>query len=63
MNRTNDTKYIFHDLVAMVAARSRHLRLETGKAGIFVQDQLLLHNTVELYNLQSDPPETVNLSG
>ena len=63
MNRTNDTKYIFHDLVAVVAGRSHRLRLETGKAGSFVQDQLLVHTTVELYDLQSDPPETVNLTG
>jgi len=63
MNRTNNTKYIFHDLVAMVAARSHHLRLETGKPGSFVQDQLFLPTTVELYDLQSEPPETVNLVG
>jgi hypothetical protein len=63
MNRTNDTKYIFHDLVAMVAVRSHYLHLQTGKPGSFVPEQLLLHTTVELYNLQGGPPETVNLSG
>jgi len=60
MNRTNDTKYIFHDLVAMVAVRSHHLHLQNGKPGSFVPEQLLLHTTVELYNLH--PPETVNLA-
>jgi len=63
MNRTNDTRYIFHDLVAMAAVRSHHLHLQTGKSGSFVPDQLLLQTTVELYNLQSDPPGTVNLTG
>ncbi len=63
MNRTNDTKYIFHDLVAIVTVRSHHLHLQTGKPGSFVPEQPLLHTTVELYDLQSDPPETVNLAG
>ena len=63
MNQTNDTRYIFHDLVAMVAVRSHHLHLQTGKSGSFVPDQLLLPTTVELYDLQSDLPETVYLTG
>ena len=63
MNLENDTKYIFHDLIAMVAVRSHHLHLQTGKPGSFVPEHLLFHTTLELCDLQSNPPETMNLAG
>jgi len=63
MNLVNDTKYIFHDLVAMVAVRSHYLHLQTGKPENFIPEQLSLHTTVGIYDIQSDPPETVNLAG
>jgi len=63
MNRTSDTKFIFLDLVARIAVQSYNLHLENGKSGSFVPEQLLHNITVELYDLQSGPPETVNLAG
>jgi len=63
MNRTNESKYIFHDLVAMVALRFHYLHFQTGKLGNFIPEQLLFHTTVELYDPQSHQLETVNLAG